>query len=185
MRAPMLALLLAASGLAACSKYESSGLRGAGSMRVEVEVYKGPLGQDPAIQIGELGAVLAETVRVVRNWTDAATRYYPTCKARNVKLIDHDCRPLEDAIESGEEIIFSICDIFPSRVHDVEVTFNGAEHAGLEISRKLDNACARNLTIQNDLQLPVLGSTRKYSDPSVELIKEDRDEIARRIARGC
>ena len=51
---------LCALALCGCAK---SGISGAAMMRVEVDVYKGPVGQGVEIQTGELGALLAETMR--------------------------------------------------------------------------------------------------------------------------
>jgi hypothetical protein len=52
-------LLAALTGACSFGTFVSGG----GAMRVEVDVYKGPLAKEPAIQLGELVAVLHELER--------------------------------------------------------------------------------------------------------------------------
>lgn len=184
MRARTLAVPIAvavAIGAAGCSKYESLGLSGAGSMRVEVEVYKGPLGQPREIQVGELAAVLAESVRALKNWQGVAIqqgRRWGDCS--QLRDRQADCLILQDAIESSEEIVFGICQIFPAWVDDAELRRSAVV---------MTDACSSSRTAidgrPSDTAAPpevVLGGTRKDSTPSVEDIGNERDELARRIA---
>jgi len=68
-----LALLTLLSG---CARYEPLSLHGAGSMRVEVEVYTGPLSVSPEGQVGQLASVLADTVYSLDFWRHEALGYY-------------------------------------------------------------------------------------------------------------
>ena len=65
-RAILVLPLVAGLVTAGCTRYEPVSLHGAGSMRVEVEVYRGPLSLSTDAQVGQLAGVLAR--RCVR-WT--------------------------------------------------------------------------------------------------------------------
>ncbi|MDB5686930.1 MAG: hypothetical protein JWR77_1519 [Rhizorhabdus sp.] len=67
-KAALTILVMALTLLAGCSTYEPLSLHGAGSMRVEVEVYKGPVGQSAEAQIGQTAAVLGEAIRALDSW---------------------------------------------------------------------------------------------------------------------
>jgi hypothetical protein len=72
-RTSLLATLFAfALTLAGCSRYEPLSLHGAGSMRVEVEVYKGPLTQPLEGQVGQLVAVLSQSIYALDGWESQA-----------------------------------------------------------------------------------------------------------------
>ena len=61
--------ILAATLLAGCESYW---IGTAGEMRVEVEVYKGPLSQARAIQVGELQGVIADATDALNSWKQSA-----------------------------------------------------------------------------------------------------------------
>ena len=63
-------LPLALSGCATDGRLDSVGLSGSSSMRVEVEVYKGPLAYEKEIQGAQLEAKLEDTQRAARNLLD-------------------------------------------------------------------------------------------------------------------
>lgn len=72
-RTSLLATLFAcALALAGCSHYEPLSLHGAGSMRVEVEVYKGPLTEPVEGQVGQLVAVLSQSIYALAGWEGQA-----------------------------------------------------------------------------------------------------------------
>ncbi|HWI86156.1 MAG TPA: hypothetical protein VNT42_07540 [Sphingomonas sp.] len=56
--------------LGACTHYEPISLHGAGSMRVEVEVYKGPVTLSADAQIAQTAAVMSDLVRAMDKWHD-------------------------------------------------------------------------------------------------------------------
>lgn len=56
--------------LSACTHYEPISLHGAGSMRVEVEVYKGPVTLSTDAQIAQTAAVMSDLVRAMDKWHD-------------------------------------------------------------------------------------------------------------------
>jgi len=68
---------LMAALLAGCTHYEPLSLHGAASMRVEVEVYKGPLTSSVSGQMGQLVGVLSDTVRDVYAWRVRAVALCP------------------------------------------------------------------------------------------------------------
>jgi hypothetical protein len=75
-RAHLIAVLAAAMAtLASCTHYEPLSLHGAGSMRVEVEVYKGPVSLSAEAQLGQAAAVLSETVRAMDGWHEEARAF--------------------------------------------------------------------------------------------------------------
>lgn len=59
---------------AGCGRYEPLSLHGAGSMRVEVEVYKGPLSVPIPGQVGEIVGVLSDSIRAMNDWEIKARR---------------------------------------------------------------------------------------------------------------
>ena len=100
-------VLLAALALTACTG-NSSGLTGASSMRVEVEVYKGPLSNDVPIQIGELRTVVEETARTLLAWYKISDPQriglFATCRR-------FDCAALEEAQQATQETLVEICNL--------------------------------------------------------------------------
>jgi len=68
-------LLAVAALLAGCTHYEPLSLHGAGSMRVEVEVYKGPASISPEGQVGQTAAVLSDFVRAADAWHEEAVAF--------------------------------------------------------------------------------------------------------------
>lgn len=118
-RRVVLASLALSLGLTGCHRYEPLSLHGAGSMRVEVEVYKGPLSVSPQAQVGELMAVMADSVRAFVEWRSAAQNFAgtkgclggePTNRAPEFSLAS-DCGALLSAVESSEDAIGAACAI--------------------------------------------------------------------------
>lgn len=105
--------------LTACHRYEPLSLHGAGSMRVEVEVYKGPLSVSPVSQVGQLIAVLADSVRAMGEWRTGAQLHAgrlqcgggPPANWAPERIATNDCAALASAIASSEDAIGSACSI--------------------------------------------------------------------------
>lgn len=71
-RPPVPLLALAPLLLAGCAtRYESASLSGGAMMRIDVEVYKGPLSIPVSGQIGQMGAVVTESIRAAAQWHEA------------------------------------------------------------------------------------------------------------------
>lgn len=68
-------LLVTAGTLFALSGCTAAGISGAGQMRVDVEVYKGPLSKEPEVQLGELSGVINETSVAVDRFRSFIDRY--------------------------------------------------------------------------------------------------------------
>lgn len=122
-----LAVLASAVVLSGCSsRYESAGFHGAASMRVEVNVYKGPLTQSPEMQYGELSGLLAETVRALAalreageeqfRSRDACGIYGPENKVSQFKYNDVGCATMAQAIAAAKEAQANICRLLPADV---------------------------------------------------------------------
>lgn len=116
---------LALSGLlllSACTRYEPFAVNGAASMRVEVEVYKGPLSVSPAAQMGELVAVMSDAVRASHEWRLGAgdLRAARQCDAQTTAAGDPyakaDCDALQSAIDSAEDVIGAACYVLDTPV---------------------------------------------------------------------
>ncbi|MDB5424693.1 MAG: hypothetical protein JWQ29_2109 [Phenylobacterium sp.] len=89
--------------LGGCSHYEPLSLHGAASMRVEVEVYKGPLTVPAPGQVGELVGVLSDSVHATYEWRQ---------KAMQVPCGDGsgpDCLALQSALNTSGDIIDASC----------------------------------------------------------------------------
>jgi|GEM_PF-2504538 len=73
---PLVPLLaLAPLLLAGCAtRYESASLSGGAMMRIDVEVYKGPLSIPVSGQIGQMGAVVSESIRAAAQWHEASVK---------------------------------------------------------------------------------------------------------------
>ena len=59
----LILLAIVLLGGCATNRYNSIGLTGSSSIRVEVEVYKGPLSKEPEIQHAELVGLLQDTAQ--------------------------------------------------------------------------------------------------------------------------
>lgn len=97
------------TSLVAC---ETGPFSGSGSMRIEVEVYKGPLSQEPEMQWGELVGYVEEAKRAiveVSNFTlgVVANRGFKTLRKDRLSILDitqdHDLNP--SIVASGQPII--------------------------------------------------------------------------------
>ena len=93
--------------LSAC--VDKAGISGAAMMRVEVEVYKGPVGQSREIQIGELSALLAEAVRAMHDWKNGAKDLEQAVKGPCKSGSYRDCAILRQAIGSAADVAAAIC----------------------------------------------------------------------------
>ena len=106
-------ILLAALALAGCTG-NSLGLSGAGSMLVEVAVYKGPLSTNLPVQIGELRAVVGETGRTLALWllTSGAPIgcAQPDCPELK-NCASRDCLALREGQQLAGEILVEICEL--------------------------------------------------------------------------
>ncbi len=115
-RALSIALAFVAAALAGCSHYEPLALHGAGMMRVEVEVYKGPLSVPPSAQMGELVAVLTDAVRASAEWRVGAEALMGSlnCAVEGSVAEDRnpDCQALRSAVASAEDVIGAGCYVF-------------------------------------------------------------------------
>lgn len=176
MRAPV-PLLFAAAALAACNG-NSSGLRGAGSMLVEVELYKGPLAQSAAIQIGELQSVLEETARAMSEWTAAAKRYHSRsgCSPGSANL---DCHALNEVIENGQEVIDDVCAVSPV------LTIRDYQYIGGDGDGRFQDTCRGTEYKWPSLSVTIGqtgGATRLDALPSIPDIRTKQSELARRIS---
>ncbi|MGN7161466.1 hypothetical protein [Sphingomonas sp. SAFR-052] len=119
-----LLVLIAALLCAGCTRHEPVSLHGAGSMRVEVEVYKGPLSVSPGAQVGQMVAVMADLVRATVDWResikvqfgnveDAQCRFVELGKTPTVRHFDpRDCAMLKSAFDSSGDVIGAACYIF-------------------------------------------------------------------------
>jgi hypothetical protein len=122
MRHSLALALAAALALAGCTRNEPLSLHGAGSMRVEVEVYKGPLSVPIPSQLGELVAVMSDTVRAASEWQASASRLSGAlgCTAQRGAAppadIAGDCAALESGIASSGDAIGAACYILDTPV---------------------------------------------------------------------
>lgn len=124
---------LALSGLlllSACTRYEPFAVNGAASMRVEVEVYKGPLSVSPAAQMGELVAVMSDAVRASHEWRLGALdlRAARQCDAQTTAAGDPyakaDCDALQSAVDSAEDVIGAACYVLDTPVMKEAVSWS-------------------------------------------------------------
>jgi uncharacterized protein related to proFAR isomerase len=96
-------IILLAALLTACTHYEPPSLHGAASMRVEVEVYKGPLTMPIEAEVGDLLGTLSVAVRAVDSWNRRADELLQSeCKLRG-------CPNLKAAKASSEMFLTSSC----------------------------------------------------------------------------
>ena len=115
--ATLFACLLA---LAGCSRYEPLSLHGAGSMRVEVEVYKGPLTEPVEGQVGQLVAVLSQSIYALDGWESQArvmlgSMGCPPGSSENIVIAGgRDCVALTTAYNSAGDALDFACYIVGS-----------------------------------------------------------------------
>lgn len=152
-RAGLLLALIAVTVLTGCNR---AGVSGAGMMRVEVEVYRGPVGQSQEMQIGELSALLSEAVKGTQGWTHQALALANdsglNCSA--AKDASPDCTILRQALSSATDIAASIC-----RISDYQSpTFAYTDQRKMGIF----DACA-----ETRLQLGAPGAQPRLADTSI------------------
>jgi hypothetical protein len=96
----------AAVVLMGCASGPFSALSTGSSMRIEVEVYKGPLTKDKEVQIGELFGVIQEARAGLYLFRIGADTYFEQlgCKVTNKS---DDCKKLESVISSADNLIVS------------------------------------------------------------------------------
>jgi hypothetical protein len=115
MIARLASFILLAALLAGCTRNEPLALHGAGMMRVEVEVYKGPLSVPPSAQMGELVAVMSDAIRANVAWRAGAQALMGQlgCGAAGDGTGPAgDCAALQGAADSAEDAIGAGCYIF-------------------------------------------------------------------------
>lgn len=180
----LLPAAVATLALAGCAG-NSTGLTGASSMRVEVEVYKGPLGQDKHIQLGEVAVVLEDAARTMKEWADGATfqRGSALCVTGKLSPIGEiqdrtgllDCQALKEAIEAAEETVQDICRLRDRlRLDDITLRDRGPAP-----DRELVTFCDRVTSSTATAPLPIpLGTA-----PILQLTESEYSAAATEIAR--
>lgn len=101
----VIAVSAAALLVAGCSHYEPLALHGGASMRVEVEVYKGPLTASVPGQIGQIAGVLSNSIHAVYDWRQKARTYTGCSKTAPTP----ECEALLNAIDTSEDIVDAAC----------------------------------------------------------------------------
>ncbi|KQN71867.1 hypothetical protein [Sphingomonas sp. Leaf62] len=113
--------LIAVLLCAGCTRYEPVSLHGAGSMRVEVEVYKGPLSVSSEAQVGQMVAVMADLVRATVDWRASIKRQFGNVEEQQCTrpgsdglagLDPRDCAMLKSVFDSSGDVIGGACYIF-------------------------------------------------------------------------
>ena len=111
-------LVLTLAMVAGCSHYEPLSVNGAGTMRVEVDVYKGPLTVSVPGQFGQLSSVLTDFVRVTSEWQQGTTQLRlalgcggvaPPVPYDQSELRARQCGFLQSAIASSNDMIGAGC----------------------------------------------------------------------------
>ena len=110
--------LAAAALLAGCSG-NSTGLTTAGAMRVEVEVYKGPLAQTVLVQQRELDAILEETALGLDQFAEAAKQADSQHCSEGYKT---GCKRLQMAYTDAYQLQMEACTILRTslQIQDAE-----------------------------------------------------------------
>jgi hypothetical protein len=178
-----------AFALSACSR---AGMTGGAMMRVEVDVYKGPIGQSHEVQIGELSALLAETVKGLRDWQAMASRIgYP--EGNSTERL-RDKALLAVALSASHDITLAIC-----RLGDqYALVRNGFTKRQLEAAERgqlkalgfpsLYNGCDPNSLTKEDVQnlatltRPLLADSAPGAKPRSDEIVIARDDYSRRVS---
>lgn len=169
----------------------------AGMMRVEVEVYKGPVGESIEVQVGEVAALLAETVRTLQGHIETGYILIDKQKKDGVcRLKDDvrdqkdnlptdfrkptDCIYLQRAVADAVEALTSICAIQDYRLLAfIQKDPENKDHNPSEnVTEVFGDLCSR----QNDMVVkalvdddrPVLADTRPNSTPTLF-----REELAK------
>jgi len=176
-------LSLSALLLTSCSR---AGISGAGMMRVEVEVYKGPVGQTAQIQVGELSALLAETVKAVNGWRAQAVRMADSGPVSDraaqplgcsLETADPDCAVLLQAISAAAEVGASICAMAKEAPGYKVNTYVRRTVGGVE----LRNGCSEFQGQPTTKQL-TLADTKIDAQPSEKELSLGIPEYTRRIS---
>lgn len=130
MTARSLVALLASAALLMPSIAPAVGLSGSATMRVEVDVYKGPVGQTLEAQLGELSALLAQAARAANHWTAEARALAKDANLRCTPATPNaeatpkaDCAILYQGLSTSAEVVNSICRLngLPSRFDWLEL----------------------------------------------------------------
>jgi hypothetical protein len=96
--------MLIALVLLSCTTGPFSKLSTGASMRVEVEVYKGPLSKDRQVQLGEIIGVIREAKSSLQSFATGAYTYSRQLGCRVTNKSD-DCKALEGLIHSTKELL--------------------------------------------------------------------------------
>lgn len=93
----------------------------AGSMRVEVEVYKGPLVQPRASQYAELAGALAEARSAFLEWAILAQRGWDVeaCYKPEVQRTQRECRLISEATVQSSRVANLIGDLLCKHASDI------------------------------------------------------------------
>jgi len=169
-------------------------------MRVEVEVYKGPIGKSKESQIGELSALLAETVKAMNGWRRqallvASDQVVSPRAAEPLhcasKVGDPDCAILDQAISAAAEVAAAICNIDPEG-YRLEVYYRPAspadatgktlDQAGAEQWSRMQYGDACEALIQGAQGNAYLADTRIDGPPAMGTIKSGFREYTRRVS---
>lgn len=84
--------------LTAC---EPAALSTAASMRVEVEVYRGPLAKEPEVQLGELAGTIAEASDSIDGYREFLLPYFNAARAANAQ--SHEVFTLRELLEDLQQ----------------------------------------------------------------------------------
>lgn len=167
-RGSVAAAVTASALLGGC--LDKAGISGAAMMRVEVEVYKGPVGQSREVQIGELSALLAQTVLAMRDWKAR----FSVCKDQTA-----DCVILNQAHASASDISDAICKLNAGTPYAL-LRSRAAEGGVMTI----DNACGRAAGGRREASAgeTILADTEVNAEPRTDRIFAQRAEYARRVS---
>lgn len=83
-----------AASLSACAIMDETGLRGASSMTVDVEVYKGPLSKTREVQIAELLAIVR----------DAESTFWNIRRRNQLSLVENKCEKISEYYTSDTTV---------------------------------------------------------------------------------
>ncbi len=106
-------LAFAVGVLSGCTRSEPLAPHGAAMMRVEVEVYEGPLSAPPSAQTSELVAVMSDTIRASADWRAGAQALMGQLQCGvaggSGGGVAADCAALRSAADSAEDAIGAGC----------------------------------------------------------------------------
>lgn len=104
----------------------AAGLSGASTMRVQVDVYKGPVGQPIEAQLGELSALLAQAARAANTWNMEARFLADDAEdfgCARTRPTNSDCAILLQGLAASADLVDAICSLHgvPSRITDKDL----------------------------------------------------------------